>query len=154
MQNLKDIYYFSNLDPIPNPDLLFLSASPLSLSHSHMHQHSRFTPNPTRALLRDSLLCHPGMPPNPRMEGESRFLRLHCSSTGLFSSFSLRLIGANSSLAPSFPLSIFLIRFLFPSLHSPSFFLSTSFCSSARDRPFVRPPRAAIISLVAARIMK
>ena len=27
MQNLKDIYYFSNLDPIPNPDLLFLSAA-------------------------------------------------------------------------------------------------------------------------------
>ena len=26
IQNLKDIYYFSNLDPIPNPDLLFLSA--------------------------------------------------------------------------------------------------------------------------------
>ena len=26
MQNLKEIYYSSNLDPIPNPDLLFLSA--------------------------------------------------------------------------------------------------------------------------------
>ena len=25
MQNLKEIYYSSNLDPIPNPDLLFLS---------------------------------------------------------------------------------------------------------------------------------
>ena len=27
MQNLKEIYYSSNLNPIPNPDLLFLSAS-------------------------------------------------------------------------------------------------------------------------------
>ena len=27
MQNLKEIYYSSNLDPIPNPDLQFLSAS-------------------------------------------------------------------------------------------------------------------------------
>ena len=26
MQNLKEIYYSSNLDPLPNPDLLFLSA--------------------------------------------------------------------------------------------------------------------------------
>ena len=26
MQNLKEIYYSSNLDPIPNPDLLFLGA--------------------------------------------------------------------------------------------------------------------------------
>ena len=26
MQNLKEIYYSSNLNPIPNPDLLFLSA--------------------------------------------------------------------------------------------------------------------------------
>ena len=26
MQNLKQIYYSSNLNPIPNPDLLFLSA--------------------------------------------------------------------------------------------------------------------------------
>ena len=25
MQNLKEIYYSSNLNPIPNPDLLFLS---------------------------------------------------------------------------------------------------------------------------------
>ena len=27
MQNLKEIYYSSNLDPLPNPDLLFLSAT-------------------------------------------------------------------------------------------------------------------------------
>ena len=30
MQNLKEIYYSSNLNPIPNPDLLFLSALALA----------------------------------------------------------------------------------------------------------------------------
>ena len=32
MQNLKEIYYSSNLNPIPNPDLLFLSADMIYLS--------------------------------------------------------------------------------------------------------------------------
>ena len=32
MQNLKEIYYSSNLDPIPNPDLLFLSAPSFSFA--------------------------------------------------------------------------------------------------------------------------
>ena len=35
MQNLKEIYYSSNLDPIPNPDLLFLSAEGLVLLGLH-----------------------------------------------------------------------------------------------------------------------
>ena len=33
MQNLREIYYSSNLDPIPNPDLLFLSAYPITISN-------------------------------------------------------------------------------------------------------------------------
>ena len=43
MQNLKEIYYASNLDPIPNPDLLFLSASGAAAGTKRKF-HEEFTP--------------------------------------------------------------------------------------------------------------
>ena len=55
MQNLKEIYYSSNLNPIPNPDLLFLSAAADSQADSAVPDSPEEGMKSLNALMTDML---------------------------------------------------------------------------------------------------